>query len=95
MSTVAIILAAGKGTRMKSELAKVLHEAAGRPRGAGQIDRVNAPMCTDVEHRFFRKIRKHLIHDEIFAAQDRIILFVVVRRCPLGETGHTGFFLDE
>src|SRR5436190_1279266 len=27
----AVVLAAGKGTRMKSELAKVLHEACGRP----------------------------------------------------------------
>jgi bifunctional UDP-N-acetylglucosamine pyrophosphorylase/glucosamine-1-phosphate N-acetyltransferase len=31
MSTYAIVLAAGKGTRMKSDLAKVLHEIAGRP----------------------------------------------------------------
>ena len=27
----AVVLAAGKGTRMKSEKAKVLHEASGRP----------------------------------------------------------------
>ena len=27
----AVVLAAGKGTRMKSEKAKVLHQAAGRP----------------------------------------------------------------
>ena len=27
----AVVLAAGKGTRMKSEKAKVLHEALGRP----------------------------------------------------------------
>lgn len=31
MSVHVIVLAAGKGTRMKSEKAKVLHEAAGRP----------------------------------------------------------------
>jgi bifunctional N-acetylglucosamine-1-phosphate-uridyltransferase/glucosamine-1-phosphate-acetyltransferase GlmU-like protein len=29
--TVVVILAAGKGTRMRSELAKVLHRAGGRP----------------------------------------------------------------
>ena len=31
MTTYAVVLAAGKGTRMKSDLAKVLHRAAGRP----------------------------------------------------------------
>lgn len=31
MKTYGVVLAAGKGTRMKSDLAKVLHQAAGRP----------------------------------------------------------------
>ncbi|MEM6706615.1 MAG: UDP-N-acetylglucosamine pyrophosphorylase, partial [Acidobacteriota bacterium] len=31
MSRAAVILAAGQGTRMRSELPKVLHEAGGRP----------------------------------------------------------------
>ena len=30
-NTAAVILAAGKGTRMKSEQPKVLHHVAGRP----------------------------------------------------------------
>lgn len=38
MSTTAIILAAGKGTRMKSDLPKVLHEVCGRPMVAYVMD---------------------------------------------------------
>ena len=38
----AIILAAGKGTRMKSDLHKVLHPIAGRPMLLHLIDSVDA-----------------------------------------------------
>jgi bifunctional UDP-N-acetylglucosamine pyrophosphorylase/glucosamine-1-phosphate N-acetyltransferase len=38
-SLAAVILAAGKGTRMKSERAKVLHEICGRPLAAFAVDR--------------------------------------------------------
>jgi len=55
MATTAIILAAGKGTRMKSDLPKVLHEVCGRPMLAYVFDAVRAAGCdrllTVVGHR--------------------------------------------
>jgi bifunctional UDP-N-acetylglucosamine pyrophosphorylase / glucosamine-1-phosphate N-acetyltransferase len=42
---VAVILAAGKGTRMKSSRPKVLHEAAGRPLLAWVIDAARTAGC--------------------------------------------------
>jgi bifunctional UDP-N-acetylglucosamine pyrophosphorylase/glucosamine-1-phosphate N-acetyltransferase len=45
---VAVILAAGKGTRMRSELPKVLHEAAGRPLLAWVVDAARAAGCTRI-----------------------------------------------
>lgn len=44
--TAAIILAAGKGTRMKSDLPKVLHEINGRPMIAWVIDAIRE-VCGD------------------------------------------------
>lgn len=44
----AIILAAGKGTRMKSDLAKVLHRAHGRPLAAYPIERALQLRCDPV-----------------------------------------------
>lgn len=41
MTTAIVILAAGKGTRMKSELPKVLHQLAGRPMIAYSLDLAN------------------------------------------------------
>jgi bifunctional UDP-N-acetylglucosamine pyrophosphorylase/glucosamine-1-phosphate N-acetyltransferase len=45
---VAVILAAGKGTRMKSSRPKVLHEAAGRPLLAWVIDAARAVGCDHI-----------------------------------------------
>src|SRR6185436_18220558 len=44
----AIILAAGKGTRMRSERPKVLHEAGDRPLLAWVIDATRAAGCDEV-----------------------------------------------
>ena len=49
MDSVAVILAAGKGTRMRSELAKVLHPFAGRPL-------VNYPLQAARDHGVGRAI---------------------------------------
>jgi bifunctional UDP-N-acetylglucosamine pyrophosphorylase/glucosamine-1-phosphate N-acetyltransferase len=45
---VAVILAAGKGTRMKSALPKVLHRAAGRPLLQWVVDAARAAGCARI-----------------------------------------------
>jgi bifunctional UDP-N-acetylglucosamine pyrophosphorylase/glucosamine-1-phosphate N-acetyltransferase len=45
---IAVILAAGKGTRMRSERPKVLHEAAGRPLLAWVVDAARAAGCARI-----------------------------------------------
>ncbi|CAN5683706.1 hypothetical protein BH11PLA1_BH11PLA1_02030 [soil metagenome] len=45
---VAIILAAGKGTRMRSDLPKVLHEVGGRPMVCAVVDACRAAGCQRV-----------------------------------------------
>ena len=46
-SPIAIILAAGKGTRMNSDLPKVLHEAAGKTLLAWVLDALNDAGCKE------------------------------------------------
>jgi len=45
---VAVVLAAGKGTRMRSALPKVLHPAAGRPLVAWVLDAARAAGCSEI-----------------------------------------------
>ncbi|HYU33180.1 MAG TPA: NTP transferase domain-containing protein [Thermoanaerobaculia bacterium] len=45
---IAVVLAAGKGKRMRSPLPKVLHEAAGRPLLAWVIDAARAAGCAKI-----------------------------------------------
>jgi len=47
LSPIAVVLAAGKGTRMGSDLPKVLHEAAGKPLVSWVLDALDAAGCTD------------------------------------------------
>ncbi len=48
MSVKAIVLGAGKGTRMKSDLAKVLHHVAGRPMLLWALDALSEADCSNV-----------------------------------------------
>lgn len=81
MSYTAVILAAGKGVRMKSHLPKVVHKAAGKPLVAHVVDAVRAAGIEDiilvVGHG-----REHV--QKIFAGQP--VKFVVQEQ-QLG-TGH-------
>lgn len=48
VAAAAVVLAAGKGTRMKSRRPKVLHEIAGKPLVSWSIDAVRGAGCSDV-----------------------------------------------
>ena len=47
-NVAAVILSAGKGTRMKSGLAKVLHPTAGRPMAAWPVDAARGAGATPI-----------------------------------------------
>jgi bifunctional UDP-N-acetylglucosamine pyrophosphorylase/glucosamine-1-phosphate N-acetyltransferase len=65
MSRTAVILAAGKGTRMKSDLPKVLHEVCGRPMLSYVIDACRTAGCSRllvvIGHEADR-VREDLVH---------------------------------
>jgi bifunctional UDP-N-acetylglucosamine pyrophosphorylase/glucosamine-1-phosphate N-acetyltransferase len=86
---VAVVLAAGQGTRMRSELPKVLHRAAGRPLLAWVLDAARAAGCgrilVVVGHR------AEQVRAEIGAADD---LDWVVQGRQLG-TGHALAQVEE
>ena len=81
-SLAAVILAAGRGTRMKSELVKVLHPLAGRPMIMHVIDAVGQAGATKTVCVVgYQSDRVH----EVVAGRDNVEL--TVQEKPLG-TGH-------
>lgn len=90
MTVHAIVLAAGKGTRMKSDLAKVLHRAAGRPLIGWALACLDAisDITVVVGHQA----------DDVAAALPEGVRFVIQK--PQNGTGHatrvglTGLSLD-
>ena len=75
MSAAAIILAAGKGTRMKSDLPKVLHEVCGRPMVAWVFDACAAAGCNPLmgvigyQADRVREVFAHCDHDVLWVEQ--------------------------
>jgi len=81
-SRVAVVLAAGKGTRMKSERAKVLHEAGGRPLLAWALDAARAAGCARI-----LAVVGHAAGEVRAAFSDAVDVTWIEQREQLG-TGH-------
>lgn len=82
MATAAVILAAGKGTRMKSDLVKVMHPLEGKPMITYPVSTARAlgiPRIALVVGHQAEKVREHFSGDELIS--------IVVQEEQLG-TGH-------
>jgi bifunctional UDP-N-acetylglucosamine pyrophosphorylase/glucosamine-1-phosphate N-acetyltransferase len=90
LGTVAVVLAAGKGTRMRSALPKVLHRAAGRPLLSWVIDAARAAGCGQilvVVGHGAERVRAEIAADAGEAGDTRGDLRWVVQE-PQRGTGH-------
>ena len=68
MSTTVIILAAGKGTRMRSQLPKVLQPLAGRPLLGHVIDtakQLNADHIITIYGHGGEQVQQHFKHEQV------------------------------
>jgi bifunctional UDP-N-acetylglucosamine pyrophosphorylase/glucosamine-1-phosphate N-acetyltransferase len=81
MKSAAIVLAAGKGTRMTSDIPKVLHDIEGRPMVSYVIDTIRA-VCSDGIY-----IVVGYLADDVIRALDGTGVEFVLQKEQLG-TGH-------
>jgi len=95
--SIAVILAAGKGTRMNSDLPKVLHEVCGRPMLAYVLEACRRAGCsrliTVIGHEADRVRRtfEELDHDVDWAEQTEQLGTGHAVRCAAGRfAGHVG-----
>lgn len=91
----AVILAAGKGTRMKSDLPKVLHEINGRPMVQYVVDAVRQAgvqdICLVIGHGA-EEVKKSMGEQAVYAIQDKQLGTGHAVRCAtafIGEAGDT------
>lgn len=109
MKTRAIILAAGKGTRMKSDTPKVLHKVCGKPMLGHVVDNLRASGVddvyavlghkADVVQAHFRDSFKTVIQEEQLGTGHAVMQFESQLEAELGQTvvicGDTPLISDE
>lgn len=91
----AVILAAGKGTRMKSELPKVIHEALGKPMVQYSIDAAmeagaaSSDICLVVGHK--AEMVKNIVGDSVtYVTQEEQLGTGHAVKCASGFIGNDG-----